>query len=87
MRWLDGITDSMDMSLSKLQETGEGQGGLVRCIPRGCKELDMAKRLNNKNCHFKQLQKEEQTKSKVRRIKIIQMNVEDNEKLNTEKTF
>ena len=39
MRWLDSITDSMAMSLSKLG-VGDGQGGLACCSPWGCKEWD-----------------------------------------------
>ena len=46
MRWLDGITDSMDMNLSKLWELGDGQGGLVCCDSWGHKESDKTKRLN-----------------------------------------
>ena len=45
MRRLDGITDSMDMSLSTLG-VGDGQGGLLCCSPWGCKELDKTERLN-----------------------------------------
>ena len=40
MRWLDGITDSMDTSLSKLWELGDGQRSLACCGPWGCKESD-----------------------------------------------
>ena len=46
MRWLDGITDSMDVSLSELPGVGDGQGGLACCSPWGCKESDTTERLN-----------------------------------------
>ena len=46
MRQLDGVTDSMDMSLSKLQELLNGQVILACCSPWDCKESDMTEPLN-----------------------------------------
>ena len=56
MRWLDGITDSMDVSLNELRndgcesewtpEVGDGQGGLACCDSWGRKESDTTERLN-----------------------------------------
>ena len=47
MRWVDGITNSMDMSLSKLWGDGDGQGSLVSCSPWGPKESDTTEELNS----------------------------------------
>ena len=48
IRWLDGIIDSMDLSLSELREVGS----LACCSPWGRKELDMTEQLNNNSIYL-----------------------------------
>ena len=51
VRWLDSITDSINMKLSKLHCLGDcgGQRSLECCSPRGHKESDTTYQLNNNN--------------------------------------
>ena len=56
MRWLDGITDSTDMSLGKLWEMVMDRDGLACCSPRSHKELDTTEWLNWTELNWKRQQ-------------------------------
>ena len=45
-RWLNGITNSMDMSLRKFWEIVKDKGSLAGCSAWGCKQSDMTQWLN-----------------------------------------
>ena len=47
MKWLDGITDSVDVSLSQTPGDSERKGSLECCSPQGLKESDTTKWLNS----------------------------------------
>ena len=46
MRWLDGITNSMDVESQLTPGVGDGQGSLVCCDSWGCNESETTERLN-----------------------------------------
>ena len=71
MRLLDGITSSMDMSLSKLCKVGDGQGSLAYCrLPGVAKSHTRLSDLNELNDGLDQSEKTGQKFTSQKSLKI-----------------